>query len=125
MVLPVLRAYVHERSRQGQEVCRSGRQHRRVSPHIQEITIIRSSTCFRDLGQNHFDLAIPGGGVGLFNACTQQYGAPPNGWGAKYGGVSSAADCEKFPAALKAGCDWRFGWVRNSYSMMSDETNTL
>jgi len=72
--------------------------------------VIQAVNTGGDLGQNHFDLAIPGGGVGLFNACTQQYGAPPNGWGAKYGGVSSASDCDKFPAALKAGCQWRFGW---------------
>ena len=44
---------------------------------------------------------MPGGGVGLFNACTNQYGAPPNGWGAQYGGISSRAECDGFPAALK------------------------
>jgi len=53
---------------------------------------------------------IPGGGVGQFNACTNQYGAPSNGWGDRYGGVHSRADCDSFPQALKAGCYWRFDW---------------
>ncbi|KAK8104210.1 endoglucanase type K [Apiospora kogelbergensis] len=53
---------------------------------------------------------MPGGGVGLFNACTNQYGAPPNGWGAQYGGVSSRSACDSFPEKLKAGCYWRFDW---------------
>ncbi|KAJ8105716.1 hypothetical protein ONZ43_g7313 [Nemania bipapillata] len=53
---------------------------------------------------------IPGGGVGLFNACTTQYGAPSNGWGERYGGVTSRSACDSFPEALKAGCYWRFDW---------------
>lgn len=72
--------------------------------------VVQATNTGGDLGSNHFDLAIPGGGVGEFNACTQQYGAPPNGWGDRYGGVHTAADCASFPAALKPGCEWRFGW---------------
>ncbi|KAI1091563.1 glycoside hydrolase family 45 protein [Rostrohypoxylon terebratum] len=72
--------------------------------------IVQASNTGGDLGDNHFDLAIPGGGVGIFNACTEQYGAPANGWGERYGGVSSRAACDSFPADLKAGCYWRFDW---------------
>ncbi|KAL8337933.1 hypothetical protein RB601_006697 [Gaeumannomyces tritici] len=72
--------------------------------------IVQATNTGGDLGQNHFDLAIPGGGVGIFNACTNQYGAPSNGWGERYGGVRSRADCNSFPAKLKAGCLWRFDW---------------
>ncbi|KAH8166282.1 hypothetical protein CIB48_g1965 [Xylaria polymorpha] len=72
--------------------------------------IVQASNTGGDLGQNHFDLAIPGGGVGLFNACTNQYGAPSNGWGERYGGVTSRSACDSFPEALKAGCYWRFDW---------------
>ena len=72
--------------------------------------IVQGTNTGGDLGENHFDLAIPGGGVGLFNACTTQYGAPPNGWGERYGGVSSRTACDSFPAALKAGCYFRFDW---------------
>lgn len=63
-----------------------------------------------DLGNSHFDLQIPGGGVGLFNGCDDQWGAPPTGWGAQYGGVGSRGECEQLPAALKPGCFWRFDW---------------
>lgn len=53
---------------------------------------------------------MPGGGVGIFNACTDQYGAPPNGWGQQYGGIGSRSDCDAFPEKLKKGCYWRFDW---------------
>ncbi|KAH8202807.1 hypothetical protein TruAng_003078 [Truncatella angustata] len=76
--------------------------------------IVQASNTGGDLGQNHFDLAMPGGGVGLFNACTNQYGAPPNGWGQQYGGVSSRSDCDSFPEKLKAGCYWRFDWFEGA-----------
>ncbi|KAI1079075.1 cellulase-like protein [Whalleya microplaca] len=76
--------------------------------------IVQASNTGGDLGQNHFDIAIPGGGVGIYNACTQQYGAPSNGWGERYGGISSRADCDSFPEALKDGCYWRFDWFGGS-----------
>jgi hypothetical protein len=41
-----------------------------------------------DLGENHFDLQIPGGGVGIFNDCLSQWGSQFE-WGQQYGGVSS------------------------------------
>jgi hypothetical protein len=77
---------------------------------------------------------MPGGGVGIFNgtplhpspltesgheskqssntetACTNQYGAPSNGWGDRYGGIHSQSECNSFPEKLKAGCNWRFDW---------------
>ncbi|KAF1799615.1 endo-beta-D-1,4-glucanase [Mucor lusitanicus] len=67
-----------------------------------------------DLGSNHFDLQMPGGGVGIFNGCAAQWGAPNDGWGARYGGVSSVSDCASLPSALQAGCKWRFNWFKNS-----------
>lgn len=67
-----------------------------------------------DLGSNHFDLAIPGGGVGIFNGCTAEWGAPSGGWGAQYGGISSRSQCDSFPAKLKAGCYWRFDWFQGA-----------
>ncbi|ERS95964.1 uncharacterized protein SPSK_00893 [Sporothrix schenckii 1099-18] len=76
--------------------------------------VVQATNTGGDLGANHFDLAIPGGGVGAFNACTQQYGAPPNGWGDRYGGIHSASDCASFPQALKAGCQWRFDWFKGA-----------
>lgn len=67
-----------------------------------------------DLGQNHFDLQIPGGGVGVFNGCSSQWGAPESGWGARYGGISSLSDCNSLPSQLQAGCKWRFNWFKNA-----------
>jgi|SRR5690242_7263655 len=86
-----------------------------------------------DLGNNHFDLQMvcrlptlysfdayqanllqPGGGVGLFNGCTTQFGAPPNGWGQQYGGISQRSECDAFPTQLQAGCRWRFDWFKNA-----------
>ena len=68
----------------------------------------------RDLGQNHFDLQIPGGGVGIFNGCKPQWGAGDKGWGDQYGGVSSASQCSTLPAKLQPGCNFRFGWFKNA-----------
>ncbi|PKS12821.1 hypothetical protein jhhlp_001033 [Lomentospora prolificans] len=72
--------------------------------------IVQATNTGGDLGQNHFDIAMPGGGVGIFNGCTDQWGSPPNGWGERYGGISNGADCDSFPEKLKAGCKWRFDW---------------
>ncbi|KAL1942260.1 hypothetical protein VTO73DRAFT_6324 [Trametes versicolor] len=58
-----------------------------------------------------FDIYTPGGGVGDFNACTAQYGAPSGGWGRQYGGVTSDAECSQLPSNLQAGCHWRWQWA--------------
>lgn len=63
---------------------------------------------------NHFDIQIPGGGVGQFNGCSAQWGAPSSGWGARYGGVSSLSECNQLPAPLQPGCKWRFGWFKGA-----------
>ncbi|KAF2839203.1 glycoside hydrolase family 45 protein, partial [Patellaria atrata CBS 101060] len=76
--------------------------------------IVQATNTGGDLGNNHFDIAMPGGGVGQFNACTNQWGAPPNGWGAQYGGISSRSQCDSFPEKLKPGCYWRFDWFQGA-----------
>jgi hypothetical protein len=73
--------------------------------------VVQSTNTGGDISNNHFDILIPGGGVGLFDGCTPQYGSFP---GAQYGGVSSRDECEQMPAALKAGCQWRFDWFQNA-----------
>ncbi|OQO02058.1 hypothetical protein B0A48_12532 [Cryoendolithus antarcticus] len=70
--------------------------------------IVQATNTGSDLGQGQFDLAIPGGGVGIFNACTDEWGAPASGWGAQYGGISSNT-CSTLPSALQSGCGFRFG----------------
>lgn len=79
-----------------------------------KVHIVQATNTGGDLGQNHFDLAMPGGGVGQFNGCTNEWGAPPNGWGQQYGGISSRSQCDSFPEKLKPGCYWRFDWFANS-----------
>ncbi|KFY56256.1 hypothetical protein V496_06744 [Pseudogymnoascus sp. VKM F-4515 (FW-2607)] len=76
--------------------------------------VVQATNTGGDLGQNHFDIGMPGGGFGLFNACTPQYGTPSTGWGNQYGGLTSRSQCDAFPQALKAGCYWRFDWFQNA-----------
>ncbi len=45
--------------------------------------IVQVTNSGDDVGANQFDLQIPGGGVGLFNGCAPQWGAPGDGWGSK------------------------------------------
>ncbi|KJX97449.1 glycoside hydrolase family 45 protein [Zymoseptoria brevis] len=69
-----------------------------------------------DVGATQFDLALPGGGVGMFpQGCRNQYGVQ-NGWGSNggYGGVSSEAECNTLPAKLQDGCKFRFQWMKGS-----------
>ncbi len=66
-----------------------------------------------DLGVNHFDLAMPGGGFGMFDGCTRQFGSGYS-WGAQYGGVSQRTDCDNLPAVFQSGCHWRFDWFQNA-----------
>lgn len=75
--------------------------------------IVQATNTGGDLGSNQFDLAIPGGGVGIFNACTDEYNAPPSGWGAQYGGISTDT-CDTFPDPLQAGCSFRFDWFEGA-----------
>ena len=76
--------------------------------------VVQATNTGGDLGSDQFDLAIPGGGVGIFNGCTQQYGAPASGWGAQYGGISDASSCSTIGSPLEAGCDWRFNWFQDA-----------
>ncbi|KAL1859008.1 hypothetical protein VTK73DRAFT_7712 [Phialemonium thermophilum] len=73
--------------------------------------VVQSTSTGGDLGSNQFDLAIPGGGVGIFNGCASQFGGLP---GAQYGGISDRSQCSSFPAPLQPGCQWRFDWFQNA-----------
>jgi len=76
--------------------------------------IVQATNTGNDLGENHFDIQMPGGGVGIFNGCQKQYGAPDNGWGERYGGVGSRDQCNALPEAIRGGCHWRFDWFRGA-----------
>jgi hypothetical protein len=76
--------------------------------------IVQVTNTGDDIGDNYFDLQMPGGGVGYFTTgCTSQY--PGNyTWGAQYGGISQRSDCNNLPSAIQAGCYWRFDWFMNA-----------
>ncbi|KAI6198649.1 Cellulase [Aphelenchoides besseyi] len=76
--------------------------------------VVQVTNTGADLGSNHFDLQIPGGGVGLFNGCSAQWQAPSQGWGKQYGGIDTVDQCSQLPAALQSGCKWRFEWFQNA-----------
>lgn len=74
--------------------------------------IVQSTNTGGDLSNNQFDLMMPGGGVGIYDGCSVEFGtALP---GAQYGGVTSRDECSKMPAKLVAGCQWRFDWFLNA-----------
>lgn len=72
------------------------------------------------VASDQFDLLIPGGGVGEFNACSSQWGT--SDLGAQYGGFllgcSGNKDCVRQKCQtvfanrpdLMRGCDWFLGW---------------
>jgi len=75
--------------------------------------IVQVTNTGGDLGNNHFDLEIPGGGVGIFDGCSTQFPGPYS-WGDRYGGVKAREDCFKIPAELQPGCLWRFDWFQGA-----------
>ncbi|KAK3381117.1 RlpA-like double-psi beta-barrel-protein domain-containing protein-containing protein [Podospora didyma] len=76
--------------------------------------VVQSTSTGADLGNNHFDLAMPGGGVGLFDGCSSQFGGIGGIGGAQYGGISSRTLCLSMASALQPGCNWRFDWFQNA-----------
>lgn len=76
-----------------------------------KVMLVQSVNTGGDLSGNQFDLQIPGGGTGIFDGCTTEFGSS---WGAQYGGISNRSECSTLPTKLQAGCDWRFDWFRNA-----------
>jgi hypothetical protein len=77
--------------------------------------IVQVTNTGGDLGNNHFDLQMPGGGVGIFDGCSSQFPTVSKSfWGQQYGGVSQRSDCYNLPSVLLSGCLWRFDWFKNA-----------
>lgn len=86
--------------------------------------VVKVSNTGGDVANNQFDLMIPGGGVGQFNACSKQWGT--SDLGAQYGGFltncsgshSAKKDCVrqncmKIPAGpARDGCLWFVDWFQ-------------
>lgn len=77
--------------------------------------IVQVTNTGGDLESNHFDIQLPGGGVGYFtHGCVSQWNCPANGWGAQYGGITSESECNELPEVLQPGCHFRFNWFENA-----------
>lgn len=88
--------------------------------------IVKVSNTGSDVAGNQFDLMIPGGGVGMFNACSRQWNN--NDLGSQYGGFLTTCTemhngfearkacvregCMKIPAGpAREGCLWFVDWL--------------
>jgi hypothetical protein len=99
--------------------------------------IVKVTNTGGDVAGNQFDLMIPGGGVGQFNACSNQWGT--NDLGAQYGGFLTECtgahsakkecvrqECMKIPAGpARDGCIWFVDWlqVADNPKFTSQSTN--
>jgi Glycosyl hydrolase family 45/ShK domain-like len=99
--------------------------------------IVKVTNTGGDVAGNQFDLMIPGGGVGMFNACSRQWGS--NDLGAQYGGFLTQCsgsheakkecvrqECMKIPAgSARDGCLWFVDWlqVADNPKFTSQETS--
>jgi hypothetical protein len=93
--------------------------------------IVQATNIGFDVGGGQFDILTPGGGVGLFDACSYQWGVATPELGATYGGFMTfcqqqGGDHEQVKqcvlgrcaavfddpglAALAAGCEWYVDW---------------
>jgi len=86
--------------------------------------IVKVSNTGGDVASNQFDVMVPGGGVGKFNACSKEWGT--SDLGAQYGGFFSACTgaysakkacardaCMKLPSGqMRDGCIWFIDWLQ-------------
>ena len=75
--------------------------------------IVQATNTGGDVGATQFDLAMPGGGFGIFDGCSTEWGAKSAVWGAQYGGPSTNT-CSQFPKALQPGCGFRWDWMEGA-----------
>ncbi|MCJ1253684.1 hypothetical protein MMC24_001496 [Lignoscripta atroalba] len=75
--------------------------------------IVQATNTGTDVATNSFDIAMPGGGFGIFDGCSTEWKATPAIWGAQYGGPSTNT-CSSFPTALQPGCNFRWGWMQGA-----------
>lgn len=79
--------------------------------------IVQAINVGYDVGGGQFDIMVPGGGVGAFNGCSNQWGVSNSELGAQYGGFLSAckselgynATREQYKACVTNRCDSIFG----------------
>jgi len=81
-----------------------------------KVLIVMASNMGSDVGGGQFDILIPGGGVGAFNAFSSQLGVSKEALGKQYGGLLS--DCEE---QLK----WSAGSLLQYQKCLSDKCNDV
>ncbi|MEE2786052.1 MAG: endoglucanase [Myxococcota bacterium] len=82
--------------------------------------IVQATNIGHDVAGRQFDILVPGGGVGLFDACTQQWGLADNtDLGAQYGGFLTACQADPtvegydaMKTCVRTRCDSVFGAPR-------------
>jgi hypothetical protein len=68
-------------------------------------------------GDGHFDIQVPGGGFGIFDACTDQWDLKSKtAWGARYGGVMAAGwkkekGCSTLTKDYRKSCEWHYDYL--------------
>src|SRR6185369_4758070 len=77
-----------------------------------------------DIADDQFDLLVPGGGVGQFNACSNEWGTTDLGstYGGFLSGCNGSISCTQMKCssvfankpALLAGCNWFLTWYGGS-----------
>lgn len=100
--------------------------------------IVKVTNTGSDVAGNQFDLMIPGGGVGQFDACSNQWNQ--SSLGERYGGFLSACktgthadkkecvrkECMKIPSgSARDGCIWFVDWfeIADNPKFTSQQTN--
>jgi len=82
-----------------------------------KVMIVQATNIGYDVSGGQFDILVPGGGVGAFNACAAQWGVSNAELGAQYGGLLAAckqelgynASLAQYKACLTNRCDSVFG----------------
>lgn len=68
--------------------------------------IVQATNIGHDVNGGQFDLLIPGGGVGAFNACSEQWDVDNSQLGVQYGGLLSS--CSNSASCLREKCNSLF-----------------
>ncbi|KAL1509722.1 hypothetical protein ABEB36_004417 [Hypothenemus hampei] len=78
--------------------------------------IVQNVNTRSDLSLDHFDIQIPGGGVGIFpEGCQSQWNFSSISWGEQNSFTTlSEFECDDLPVELRAGCQFRFTWFQNA-----------
>lgn len=79
--------------------------------------IVQATNIGFDVGGGQFDILVPGGGVGAFNACSDQWGVSNSELGVQYGGFLAAcknelgwnASHDSYKNCVAQRCDAVFG----------------